>query len=91
MIQSGIKISATQTFKEMLKKGWKIISLKKEKQNTFLVTLKKTYKNGEKIFEDIKTIFVGYWALPRTESVKDKTRNGSSRRGIPKPARMCYA
>jgi hypothetical protein len=82
--------SATQIFKDMLKKGWKVFSQTRQGK-TFKVVLKKSVLINRQTLEDIKTIFVGWWALPKTLKVEKIPRQGSNRKGTPKPARMSYA
>lgn len=89
MIHSGNLQSATKIFKDMLEKGWKIFSQTRQGK-TFKVVLKKVFLVNKKHLEDVKTIFVGWWALPKTEPIKKELRN-KQRGGIPKAARMGYA
>ena len=91
MIKTGVKVSATQTLKDMLKKGWIIISTIKENNNTFLVTLKKLIQIGKNLIPGEKKIHVGFWALPKEIKTKDKPKHGSNRRGVHKLSRMNYA
>ena len=86
-----LKVSKTKIFKDMLKDGWKIVSKKKQKENTFLVVLRKVVEAGKKFGKEIKTFLVGREALPKSLKVNKIPKHGSNRQGAHKLSRMNYA